>query len=154
MTTPLQRLEELGFSLPNVPMPIANYVPAILCGNELRTSGQIPMRNGVLEFKGSVPSSQNVENAVKAAQLCGLNALAVAANALEGDLNRIQRVLQIRVFIASDAGFDGHSTIANGVSDLMVNVFGESGKHIRVAMGSIGLPLGATVEVEAVFEIS
>jgi len=84
--------------------------------------------------------------------MCSLNALAVAASAIGGDLNAIKRVLHLRVFIASDAGFEGHSTIANGASDLMVAIFGDSGRHTRAAMGASGLPLGATVEVEALFE--
>lgn len=148
-----KRIEELGLSLPEVPAPVANYIPAILVGNEIRTSGQIPMVKGELAFTGCVPSEQTVEAATAAAQICGLNCIAVAGALLNGNFNAITRVLSVRVFIASDAKFTGHSTIANGVSDLMVSVFGEAGKHTRVAMGSIGLPLGATVEVEAVFQI-
>jgi enamine deaminase RidA (YjgF/YER057c/UK114 family) len=147
----LQKLEELGHTLPEAPKPVANYLPAILEGDEVRTSGQIPMQDGVLLFHGSVPSTQSVEAATEAAKLCGLNAIAVAAAAV-GDVEKLQGVLQLRVYIASDAQFEGHSTIANGVSDLMVDIFGDAGRHTRVAIGCIGLPLGATVEVEAVFE--
>ena len=149
-----ERISELGLTIPIAPNPVANYVPAIIVGTELRTSGQIPIVDGELQFQGPVPSEQTIEQAVDAAKVCGLNAIAVAAGALDGDLERIQRVIQLRVFIASDAEFKGHSIVANGVSDLMVEIFGDAGKHIRVAMGSIGLPLGATVEVEAVFEIT
>jgi len=147
----LQKLEELGHTLPEAPKPVANYLPAILEGDEVRTSGQIPMQDGVLLFHGSVPSTQSVEAATEAAKLCGLNAIAVAAAAV-GDVEKLQGVLQLRVYIASDTQFEGHSTIANGVSDLMVDIFGDAGRHTRVAIGCIGLPLGATVEVEAVFE--
>ncbi len=150
----LQRIDELGYSLPEAPIPVANYVPAIIVGNELRTSGQIPMVDGVLAYQGRVPSEQSIGNATQAAKICGLNAIAVANTTLEGDLDRIEGVLQLRVFVASDVGFEGHSTVANGVSDLMVEVFGDQGRHTRVAMGSIGLPLGATVEVEATFKIA
>jgi enamine deaminase RidA (YjgF/YER057c/UK114 family) len=153
MSVVQQRLQELGLVLPCAPMPVANYVPTIICGNELRTSGQIPMRDVQLSFKGAVPSCQSVEEAQEAARLCGLNALAAASSALEGDLDQITRVLQLRVYIASDSDFDGHSTVANGVSDLMVAIFGDAGRHTRVAMGANTLPLGATVEVEAVFQI-
>jgi len=149
----IKRIENLGCTLPEVPSPVANYIPAIIVGEELRTSGQIPMVNGKLKYKGSVPSQQSIESAVDAAQICGLNCIAVAGATLHGDFDRIQRLLSIRVFIASDVGFEGHSVVANGVSDLMVEVLGDAGKHTRVAMGSIGLPLGATVEVEAVFQI-
>jgi enamine deaminase RidA (YjgF/YER057c/UK114 family) len=149
----LQRITDLGYTLPAAPSPVANYVPAIIVGNELRTSGQIPVVDGELVYKGSVPSQQSIQNATEAAKICGLNAIAVAQTALEGKLNRIEGVLQLRCYVASDIGFDGHSTVANGVSDLMVEILGEEGRHSRVAMGSIGLPLGATVEVEVVFKI-
>ena len=152
--TRLQRIQELGYELPTPPIPVANYVAAILVGNELRTSGQIPMQDGQLLYKGTVPSCQSVNDAQKAAEVCGLNAIATASNSLGGDLDRIKKVLQIRVYVASDPNFEDHSTVANGVSDLMVAIFGDSGKHTRVAMGANTLPLGATVEVEVVFEIS
>jgi enamine deaminase RidA (YjgF/YER057c/UK114 family) len=153
MCTISQRIEKLGYALPVAPNPVANYVPAIIVGDELRTSGQIPMVNGELLFKGTVPSAQSIEAAAEAAKVCGLNAIAVAKNMLEGNLERIERVLQVRVIVASNQGFEGHSAVANGVSDLMVDIFGDAGRHIRVAMGSVGLPLGSTVEVEIVFQI-
>ncbi len=149
----VKRIEELGLQLPEAPSPVANYIPAIVVGNEIRTSGQIPMVCGELLYKGTVPSAQSIENATEAAKCCGLNAIA-AAGAVAGGVDSICGVLQIRVCIASDAGFEGHATIANGVSDLMIAIFGDEGKHTRVAMGSIGLPLGATVEVEAVFSLA
>jgi|TARA_B100000959_G_C14958005_1_gene614576 enamine deaminase RidA (YjgF/YER057c/UK114 family) len=148
-----EKITELGLHLPIAPNPVANYVPAIIVGDELRTSGQIPIVDGTLLFKGSVPSGQSLENAVEAAKVCGLNAIAVAESMLDGDLERIKRVLQLRVFVASDSGFEEHSIVANGVSDLMVDIFGDAGRHTRVAMGSIGLPLGSTVEVEVIFQI-
>ena len=154
MSAVQKRIEELGLDLPTAPDPVANYVPSIIRGNELRTSGQIPMQDGHLQFKGTVPSCQSIEQAQNAARLCGLNAIAVASNALDGDLDRITGVLQLRVYIASDSDFEGHSIVANGVSDLMVAIFGDAGRHTRVAMGTNSLPLGATVEVEAVFEIN
>jgi len=153
MTTVLDRIRELGFSLPTPPKPVATYVPTIFCGNILLTSGQIPIVDGELRYKGSVPNAQPIEAAIKAAEICGLNALAVASEALEGDLEKISRVVQLRVYVASDLGFTDQSLVANGVSDMMVAIFGEAGRHVRVALGSIGLPLGATVEVEAAFEI-
>jgi enamine deaminase RidA (YjgF/YER057c/UK114 family) len=153
MSSVQKRIDDLGFSLGSAPDPIANYVSSIISGHELRTSGQIPMRDGELLFKGTVPSCQSIEDAQKAAEVCGLNAIAVASNSLGGDLDRITRVLQLRVYVASDPSFEGHSTVANGVSDLMVAIFGDAGKHTRVALGAHTLPLGATVEVEVVFEI-
>ncbi|MEE2912601.1 MAG: RidA family protein [Planctomycetota bacterium] len=154
MSSVHNRIQELGLTLPDAPNPVANYVPAIILGNEIRTSGQIPLKEGQLLFKGAVPSCQSIEDAKKAAEVCGLNAIAVASNALDGDLDQIARVLQLRVYVASDPSFDGQSEIANGVSDLFVAIFGDSGKHARVAVGVSSLPLGATVEIETVFEIN
>ena len=154
MSKVLDRLAALGLTLPQAPEPVATYVPSIFCGDILLTSGQIPMLDGNLQYEGSVPSSQSVESAIKAAELCGLNAIAVANNALDGELDRIKQVVQLRVFVASDKGFKDQSLVANGVSDLMVSIFGDAGRHVRVATGSVGLPLGATVEVETTFEIS
>jgi|TARA_B110000196_G_C21124786_1_gene655228 enamine deaminase RidA (YjgF/YER057c/UK114 family) len=154
MSTVRERIQDLGFTLPTPPSPVATYVPSTVCGNLLLTSGQIPMIDGVLQYKGSVPHDQPIEAAIKAAELCGLNTLAVASAALGGSLERIIGVVQLRVYVASNQGFTDQSLIANGVSDMMVAIFGEAGKHVRVAIGSIGLPLGATVEVEASFKIS
>ena len=150
--TILERIKSLGLSLPPVSAPVANYVPAVKCGNEIRTSGQIPIVEGKLQYIGSIPSSQTVQDGIRAAEICGLNTIAAAASLLDGDVERITGVTQIKVYVASDAGFDEQSLVANGASDLMVAIFGEAGKHARVAMGSIGLPAGSTVEVEAVFE--
>lgn len=153
MSSVQKRIQDLGFTLPPTPDPVANYVPSIIVGNELRTSGQIPMLHGQLLFKGTVPTCQSIENAQRAAEICGLNAIAVASNSLSGDLNRITRVLSLRVYVACDQDFEAHSTVANGVSDLMVAIFGDSGRHTRVAMGASSLPLGASVEVEVTFQI-
>jgi len=153
MNTRIERIHELGFTLPTPPTPVANYVPAILVGNELRTSGQIPLVDGELLFKGCVPNIQSVENAVEAAKVCGLNAIAAATALLDGDIERISRVLQLWVFVASEREFEDHSIVANGVSDLMVAIFGDAGRHTRVATGASGLPLGSTVEVEVLFQV-
>ena len=151
--TILERIKSLGLSLPPVSAPVANYVPAVKCGNEIRTSGQIPFVDGQLQYTGSIPSNQTVQDGIRAAEICGLNTIAAAASLLNGDVEKIAGVTQLKVYVASDAGFDQHSLVANGASDLMVAIFGDAGKHARVAMGSIGLPGGSTVEVEAVFEI-
>ena len=149
----IERIESLGLSLPIAPTPVANYVPAIMCGDEIRTSGQIPFLDGELQYKGSIPSNQSVENGILAAKLCGLNAIAAAASVLDGDVERLDGVRSLKVTVASDPEFEDHSIVANGSSNLMVAIFGEKGRHIRVAVGSIGLPLGATVEIEAVFKV-
>ena len=110
--------------------------------------------NGAIMYTGSIPSKQSVESGAKAAELCALNAIAAAATVLDGDVERITGVKSLKVYVASDAGFADHPKVANGASDLMVAIFGDAGKHIRVAMGSIGLPLESTVEIEATFTIA
>tara|TARA_B100000579_G_scaffold427827_1_gene437007 strand:- start:1670 stop:2146 length:477 start_codon:yes stop_codon:yes gene_type:complete len=148
-----ERIESLGHTLPIAPTPVANYIPAIKSGNEVMTSGQVPFSNGAIQYMGSIPSQQSIESGVKAAELCALNAIAAAVTVLDGNADRIIGVKSLKVYVASDIGFTAHPKVANGASDLMVEIFGDSGKHIRVAMGSIGLPLESTVELEAVFTI-
>ena len=149
-----ERIESLGHSLPIAPAPVANYIPAIKSGNEIMTSGQVPISNGAIVYTGTIPSKQSVESGAKAAELCALNAIAAAATVLDGDVDRITGVKSLKVYVASDAGFADHPKVADGASDLMVAIFGDTGKHIRVAIGSIGLPLESTVELEATFTIA
>ncbi len=149
-----ETIESLGHTLPIAPTPVANYIPAIKSGNEVMTSGQVPIANGTIQYAGSIPSKQSIESGVKAAELCALNAIAAAATVLDGNVERITGVKSLKVYVASDAGFADHPKVANGASDLMVAIFGDAGKHIRVAMGSIGLPLESTVELEATFTVA
>jgi len=102
---------------------------------------------------GPVPSVVGVEAAAAAARQCAINAVAVLADALDGDLDRVERIVRIGVFVASDPGFHDQPRVANGASELLVEVFGEAGRHARAAVGSVGLPIGATVEVEMVAEV-
>ncbi|MDP6601483.1 MAG: RidA family protein [Phycisphaerales bacterium] len=148
-----QRLNELGIVLPEPPQPIASYVPARMVGHLLYVSGQIPMRDGTIVCQGSVPSDVSIVEANAAARQCGLNALAVAADALGGDLDRVISVVQVRISVASDAGFGDQPAVANGASDLFQEIFGEAGRHTRVAVGAIALPVGVSVEVDVVFEV-
>ncbi|MBT8486586.1 MAG: RidA family protein [Phycisphaerales bacterium] len=147
------RLADLGLTLPAAPTPVAAYVPAVRTGNLVYTAGQIPMSEGALIATGPVPSAVGIEAAQTAARQCGLNALAVLANILDGDLDRVTRIVRLGVFVASDPGFTDQPKVANGASELMLQIFGEAGRHARAAVGSIGLPLGATVEVEVVAEV-
>lgn len=149
-----RRLAELGLTLPEAPKPVAAYVPCVRSGSLLFVSGQIPFRNGELVAKGPVPSRAPVELAVAAARQCGLNAMAIASQELEGRLSRIRRVVRLGVFVASDPSFEDQPKIADGASLLMLEVFGEAGRHARAAVGTPSLPRGATVEVEVVFEVA
>ena len=154
MSTVRQRLADAGVTLPPAPKPIAAYVPSVRVGDLVFISGQIPVLDGALTALGPVPSAVGVEEAAAAARLCVVNALAVLADALDGDLDRVRRIVRIGVFVASDPGFGDQSRIANGASELLMEVFGEAGRHARAAVGSVGLPLGATVEIEMVAEVT
>ncbi len=146
------RLTELGLELPSAPKPVASYVPAVRVGDLLYVSGQLPFRDGSLMATGAVPSVVSIESAQAAARQCVLNGLAVAAANL-GDLDKIHRVVRLGVFVCCEAGFGDQPKVANGASDLMQEIFGEEGRHARAAVGSIALPLGASVEVEMLFQV-
>ncbi|MCW2754974.1 MAG: RidA family protein [Marmoricola sp.] len=152
MTTPEERLAELGLSVPEVAKPVAAYIPAVRSGNQVFTSGQLPMRDGQLMATGKVGGEISVEEAVACAQQCALNALA-AIRAELGDLGAIKRVVKVVCFVASTPDFTGQPQVANGVSELLGEVFGEAGRHARSAVGVPVLPLDAPVEVEMIVEI-
>lgn len=143
----------MGITLPEAPKPVAAYVPVRIGRGLAFVSGQVPMRGGTLLATGPVPSSVSPDDAAAAARCCAINALAALREALDGDLDRIIGVLRVGVFVASDADFFGQPAIADGVSTLLVEVFGESGRHARAAVGSVSLPLGATVEVDLVVQV-
>ncbi|MEE2973412.1 MAG: RidA family protein [Planctomycetota bacterium] len=153
MTSIQDRLSDLGVILPDPPKPVASYVPARRSGSMLYISGQLPFRGGDLLATGPVPSSVSLETAVEAARLCAINGLAVARQALDGDLDRLRRVIRLGVFVQSDARFDAQPQVANGASDLMVEVLGEEGRHARAAVGVNALPLDTPVEVDFLFEV-
>lgn len=143
----LSRLAELGLTLPSPPGAVAMYQPAMIVGDHLLLSGQIPLRDGALLATGAVPSRVDPETAAACARQCVLNALA-GAKAELGSLERIARIVRLGVYIASDPGFGGHPQIANGASALLVEIFGEAGRHVRAAVGVSALPLDAPVEIE------
>ena len=149
----LARLRELGLEIPEAPSPVAAYLPAVRTGNLIFVSGQIPFRDGALLATGPVPSRQDVGTAIEAARQCGLNGLAVVARELGGGLERVRRIVRVGVFVASDSDFVEQPRVANGVSELLVEIFGDRGRHARAAVGCPSLPLGATVEVEMVVEV-
>jgi enamine deaminase RidA (YjgF/YER057c/UK114 family) len=152
--TPTERLADLGIGLPEAPKPVAAYIPAVRTGDLVFTAGQVPLDGGKLLATGPVPSAVGVEAAAAAARQCALNGLAVVAAQLDGDLDRVRRVVRLGVFVCSDPGFDQQPVVANGASELMEQVFGDAGRHARSAVGSVALPLGASVEVDMVFEVA
>ncbi len=149
------RLNELNIVLPQPAAPVANYVGYVITGNLVFISGQVTFGpDGNLMYQGIVGDSISIEEAQKAARLCGINILAQLKVACEGDLDRVVRCVKLGGFVNAVAGFENHPMVINGTSDLMVEVFGDKGKHARFAMGAGSLPVNVSVEVDAVFEIS
>ncbi|PWR22927.1 RidA family protein [Zavarzinia aquatilis] len=147
------RLAELGITLPVPAAPVANYVPFVISGDLLFISGQLPIGPDGL-VKGKLGNDLDAESGNAAAKLCAINLIAQAKIALGGDLGRVKRVVKLVAFIACNDAFTEQPKVANGASDLFVAVFGDAGRHARSAVGTNALPLGAAVEVEAIFEIA
>ncbi|GAB3618869.1 RidA family protein [Glutamicibacter endophyticus] len=147
------RLAELGLSLPPVAKPVAAYQPAIVTGNYVYTSGQLPLINGELPAVGKVGAEVTAEDAKAQARTCALNALA-AIKAEIGDLDRIQRIVKVVGFVSSDPSFTGQPGVINGASEFFGELFGEAGQHSRSAVGVSVLPLDAAVEVEVIVEFA
>ncbi|KZE92831.1 putative reactive intermediate deaminase TdcF [Agromyces sp. NDB4Y10] len=150
------RLSELGIELPGVAAPVAAYVPAVVTGSYVYTSGQLPFVDGALPASGKVGEGEGLVAAADAkeyARLCALNALA-AVRAELGSLDRITRVVKLVGFVASAPDFTGQPGVVNGASELLGEVFGEAGRHARSAVGVAVLPLDAPVEVELVVEFA
>jgi len=145
------RLRELAINLPSVPTPVANYLPAVVSGNLLFLSGQLPRDGDKLLYKGLCGKEISETEGYEAARLCALNALAVIRASRVED--RVKRAVKITVFVASAPGFNAQSKVADGASDVMVKFFGDMGKHARSAVGVSSLPLDASVEAEFVFEL-
>jgi enamine deaminase RidA (YjgF/YER057c/UK114 family) len=152
MGTPEERLADLGLTVPDVAKPVAAYVPALRSGNHVFTSGQLPMRDGELMLTGKVGGEVTQEEAVECARQCALNALA-AVRAEVGELSAVKRIVKVVAFVASTPDFTGQPLVANGVSELLGEVFGEAGRHARSAVGVNVLPLDSPVEVELVVEV-
>jgi enamine deaminase RidA (YjgF/YER057c/UK114 family) len=147
------RLAELGITLPAVKPPVANYVPAVVSGNMVYVSGQLPIdAEGVLK-KGHLGKDVTIDDGAAAARICALNIIAQVNAVLGGDLGRVVRCVRLGGFVASTPDFTDHPKVVNGASDMIVNVFGDKGRHARAAVGVPSLPLGACVEVDAVFEV-
>ncbi|MGB9867078.1 MAG: RidA family protein [Bacillota bacterium] len=146
-----QRLKELGITVPEPAKPVAAYVPAVISGNLVYTAGQIPLKDGQLAFKGKVGQELSLEQGYEAAKICTINCLAAIKGVL-GSLDRVKRVVKVTGFVNSAPGFTDQPKIVNGASELLVQVFGEKGKHARSAVGVAELPLNAAVEVEMVVE--
>jgi enamine deaminase RidA (YjgF/YER057c/UK114 family) len=152
MSTPEERLAELGLSVPEVAKPVAAYVPTVRTGSYIFTSGQLPLREGQLITTGKVGGEVTPEEAVECARQCALNALA-AVRAEVGELSRVKKIVKMVAFVASTPDFTGQPGVANGASELFGEVFGEAGQHARSAVGVPVLPLDAPVELELIVEV-
>lgn len=151
MPTPNERLAALGLQLPPAPKPVASYIPWRRSGNLLVVSGQIPLVDGKPMALGLVGEAVSLEEAQLCARRCVLNGLAVIQDAL-GDLGWVQQFIRVGVFVACGPTFTDQSKVANGASDLLVEVFGDAGRHARAAVGCSSLPLGVPVEVDFLVE--
>jgi enamine deaminase RidA (YjgF/YER057c/UK114 family) len=148
------RLAKLGIEVPQAAAPVANYVGNVQVGNLVFISGQIPLKDGNIQYQGKLGESMSLEDGQAAARLCAINVIAQAKAACGGDLDRVKRVVKLTGFVNSTGDFTDQPKVVNGASDLMVEAFGDKGKHSRAAVSAASLPAGVAVEVEAVVEIS
>ncbi len=153
MSTVEDRIAELGLSLPATSKPVAAYIPAVVTGNLVFTSGQLPLVDGALPATGKVGGEVDADAAKALARTCVLNGLAAARSAI-GSLDRITRVVKVVGFVASAPDFTGQPGVVNGASELLGEIFGDEGTHARSAVGVAVLPLDAPVEVEFLFEFA
>ncbi len=147
-----EKIKELGITLPDPPTPAGSYIPLVKTGNLLFISGQIPMENGKVIFTGKV-TDENLETAQKSARMCAINILAQIKREV-GDFEKVSRIVRLSGFVNSDPNFTMHPKVINAASDLIFEIFGDKGKHSRIAVGVSSLPLGSMTEIDAIVEIS
>ena len=146
-------IKELGLTLPDSPKPVASYIPTLIVGDLLFTSGTLPMQNGSLAFKGKVgEGDNNIEVGYEASKLATLNSLSAVKSAI-GSLSKIKRLVKVTGFVNSASGFIYQPKVINGASDLLVKIFGKNGEHVRSAIGVSELPLNSLVEIEFIYQI-
>jgi enamine deaminase RidA (YjgF/YER057c/UK114 family) len=148
-----QKLRELGLSLPAAPAPVATYVPAVRAGDLLFLSGVLPFKDGQLAFRGKLGRELSVDEGYNATRLAVLNALALIKQEC-GTLNQVRQIVRLIGHVASAEGFTQQPAVVNGASDLLVNIFGDAGRHARLAVGAAELPLNAPVELELIVQLS
>jgi enamine deaminase RidA (YjgF/YER057c/UK114 family) len=152
MSSPEERLKEMGIELPPAPNPLGSYIPAVRTGNLVFVSGMLPLKDGKLLHRGKVGSEVTVEEAREAARTAAVNALSVL-KAHTGGLDKVRRCVKVSGYIASSPGFTEQPMVLNAASDLMAEVFGEAGRHARAAIGVPVLPMDSPVEIEFIFEV-
>jgi enamine deaminase RidA (YjgF/YER057c/UK114 family) len=147
-----KKMRGLGLELPEVPKPVASYVPAVRSGNYVYTSGQVPFVKGELMHRGKLGGDLTIEQGYECARVTAMNCLAAVKSVID-DLDRVKQIVRVTGFINSAPGFSDQPKVLNGASDLLVEIFGERGKHSRLAIGTSELPLGAPLEIDMVVEI-
>ena len=148
-----KNIKELGLDIPELPSALANYVPFKIIDNYVYISGQAPLNKGVMQFSGKVGREISLEEGIKAAEYCCINIIAGLKKAINHDWNRLDTFVKLGGFVNCLEDFTDHPKVINGASDLLVNIFGEQGKHTRFAVGSNSLPLGISVEIDAIIKI-
>jgi len=148
-----ENIKQLGIEIPDMPNALANYVPYKLSDSIVYVSGQAPVRNGELIYKGKVGNDISIEDGIKAAELCCINIISVLKKSINGDWNKLDNFLKLGGFVNCNSDFVDQPQIINGASDLLVKVFGEQGKHSRFAVGSNSLPMNISVEIDAIIKI-
>tara|TARA_Y100000996_G_C22021610_1_gene437003 strand:- start:38 stop:496 length:459 start_codon:yes stop_codon:yes gene_type:complete len=148
-----ENIKKLGIDIPDMPAPLANYLPFKVSDNLVYVAGQGPMKNGELVYKGKVGKDISVDEGIKAAELCCINIIAALKKSIDGNWNRLDSFLKLGGFVNCDESFYDQPKIINGASDLLVNIFKDQGKHSRFAVGSNTLPMNISVEIDAIIKI-
>ena len=147
-----EKIKKLGFEIPEAPKPLAAYTPAVQVGDMVYTSGQVPIEKGALKYAGKVGFDLSVEEGQKAAEICTLNGLSAIKRVIT-DLDKIEKIVKVTVYINSADGFTDQPKVANGASELLLNIFGEAGRHARSAVGVNELPIDSAVEIEMIVKV-
>ena len=148
-----ENIKNLGLKIPELPKALANYVPYKIVGKTMYISGQAPVKNGELIYKGKVGSDISVEDGIEAARLCVINIIAAVKTGLEGDWSKLDSFVKLTGYVNCQDNFTDQPKIINGASDMLVEIFGDQGRHSRVAVGSNALPLGISVEIDAIVQL-
>ena len=148
-----ENIKNLGLNIPDLPKALANYVPFKIIGKTIYISGQAPVHNGELIYKGKVGSDISIEEGIEAAKLCVINIIAALKTGLEGDWDKLDSFVKLTGYVNCQDNFTEQPKIINGASDMLVEIFGNQGRHARVAVGSNALPLGIAVEIDAIVQL-
>ena len=148
-----ENIKNLGLNIPELPKALANYVPYKIVGNSIYISGQAPAQNGEVIYKGKVGSDITVEDGIEAAKLCVINIIAAVKTGLNGDWDKLDSFVKLTGYVNCRDNFTDQPKVINGASDMLVDIFGEQGRHARVAVGSNALPLGIAVEIDAIVKL-